>query len=119
MPDETTQLRKDLDKLHEEYIFNFNSLKLFGHDLIEIEIRKKIKIEEGINNLSKQIDTLIKNPIYDNSFEWRFEFPEVLNDDGIFVGFDVIIGNPPYILVQNLNDKSLFNSSGHLNPTDF
>jgi len=29
-------------------------------------------------------------------FEWRFEFPEVLDDDGNFVGFDVVIGNPPY-----------------------
>jgi adenine-specific DNA-methyltransferase len=31
-----------------------------------------------------------------NAFEWRFEFPEVLNDEGDFVGFDVVIGNPPY-----------------------
>jgi adenine-specific DNA-methyltransferase len=37
------------------------------------------------------------NKIYENAFEWRFEFPEVLNDDGDFVGFDVVIGNPPYI----------------------
>jgi len=34
--------------------------------------------------------------IYDNAFEWRFEFPKVLNTDGDFVGFDVVIGNPPY-----------------------
>src|SRR5690606_32127811 len=36
------------------------------------------------------------NKIFENAFEWRFEFPEVLNDDGDFVGFDVVIGNPPY-----------------------
>ena len=35
--------------------------------------------------------------LYENALEWRFEFPEVLNDDGDFVGFDVVIGNPPYI----------------------
>jgi len=35
--------------------------------------------------------------IYENAFEWRFEFPEVLDEDGNFVGFDVVIGNPPYI----------------------
>ncbi|MCB0815031.1 MAG: Eco57I restriction-modification methylase domain-containing protein, partial [Flavobacteriales bacterium] len=28
---------------------------------------------------------------------WRFEFPEVLDDEGRFTGFDVVIGNPPYI----------------------
>ncbi|MGZ5486545.1 MAG: Eco57I restriction-modification methylase domain-containing protein, partial [Nitrososphaeraceae archaeon] len=28
-------------------------------------------------------------------------FPEVLNDEGDFVGFDVVIGNPPYIFGGN------------------
>ncbi len=37
------------------------------------------------------------NTIYRNSFEWRFEFPEVLDDEGNFIGFDVIIANPPYV----------------------
>ena len=43
-------------------------------------------------------DETLNNKIYENAFEWRFEFPEVLNDDGQFIGFDVVIGNPPYIL---------------------
>lgn len=30
-------------------------------------------------------------------FEWRFEFPEVLNENGEFMGFDLVVGNPPYI----------------------
>jgi hypothetical protein len=34
--------------------------------------------------------------LFRNAFEWRFEFPEVLDEDGNFVGFDVVIGNPPY-----------------------
>ena len=29
--------------------------------------------------------------IYREAFEWRFEFPEVLNDDGDFEGFDVVL----------------------------
>jgi adenine-specific DNA-methyltransferase len=37
-----------------------------------------------------------KMDIFNNSFEWRFEFPEILDDEGSFVGFDVVIGNPPY-----------------------
>ena len=36
-----------------------------------------------------------------NAFEWRYEFPQVLDDNGQFVGFDVIVGNPPYIQLQN------------------
>ena len=34
--------------------------------------------------------------IYKDAFEWRFEFPEVLDEKGDFSGFDVVIGNPPY-----------------------
>lgn len=32
-------------------------------------------------------------------FEWRFEFPEVLNENGEFMGFDLVVGNPPYVLI--------------------
>ncbi|MDR2651615.1 MAG: Eco57I restriction-modification methylase domain-containing protein, partial [Prevotellaceae bacterium] len=41
---------------------------------------------------------------YSNAFEWSFEFPEALDDDGNFVGFDVVIGNPPYIQLQSLGN---------------
>lgn len=40
--------------------------------------------------------------IYCDAFEWRFEFPEVLNDNGDFEGFDVVVGNPPYMRVQEI-----------------
>jgi hypothetical protein len=40
--------------------------------------------------------------LYTNAFEWRFEFPEVLNERGDFTGFDVVIGNPPYIRQEEL-----------------
>ncbi|TAG37693.1 MAG: type II restriction endonuclease, partial [Cytophagia bacterium] len=34
--------------------------------------------------------------LYGNAFEWRFEFPEVLDENGDFMGFDVVVANPPY-----------------------
>ena len=34
--------------------------------------------------------------------EWMIEFPEVLNENGTFEGFDIIIGNPPYISLEKL-----------------
>jgi branched-subunit amino acid transport protein len=46
--------------------------------------------------LESEIEEIKANKIYENAFEWRFEFPEVLNDEGDFVGFDVVIGNPPW-----------------------
>jgi len=41
---------------------------------------------------------------YSNAFEWSFEFPEILDDDGNFVGFDMVIGNPPYISHDKIPD---------------
>ncbi|WP_317397552.1 Eco57I restriction-modification methylase domain-containing protein, partial [Helicobacter bilis] len=44
-----------------------------------------------------------------NAFEWRFAFPEVLDSNGDFLGFDLVIGNPPYMQVpKGLYDKTRF-----------
>lgn len=39
-------------------------------------------------------------------FEWRFEFPEVLNENGEFMGFDLVVGNPPYISTLDLSKSN-------------
>jgi len=71
--------------------------------------RKKVLL--GIQKI-ESIYNDMQRSLYDNSFEWRFEFPEVLDNDGKFVGFDVVIGNPPYVYrnaeIENL--KEYFNS---------
>jgi len=61
------------------------------------------KLSEEQSILEQQINEIRNNKIYENAFEWRFEFPEILNDQGDFVGFDMIVGNPPYIRVQDLS----------------
>lgn len=58
--------------------------------------KKKAQLESDIKNLSSQIEEIRSSAIYKDAFEWRFEFPEVLDKDGNFKGFDVIIGNPPW-----------------------
>ncbi len=65
---------------------------------------KIAKIENEINKLSQQVDDIENNKIFENAFEWRFEFPEVLSDNGDFIGFDVLIGNPPYIRQEELGE---------------
>ncbi|GAA6969006.1 class I SAM-dependent DNA methyltransferase [Helicobacter pylori] len=55
-----------------------------------------IKIKECYETLEN-----LKNS---KTLEWRFEFPEVLDDEGDFLGFDCIIGNPPYIRQENIKD---------------
>jgi adenine-specific DNA-methyltransferase len=69
---------------------------------------KQVKgLTDTIIQLEAEIEEIRSNKIYDNAFEWRFEFPEVLNDDGDFIGFDLVIGNPPYVSSkgENFNDK--------------
>ena len=61
----------------------------------------------------EELDTTIE--LFENlkeSFEWRFQFPKVLNENGDFIGFDLIVGNPPYIRHENLkaDDKRYFKS---------
>ncbi len=47
--------------------------------------------------ISKRKRDNFDNAVYKNSMEWAIEFPEILDDNGKFLGFDLIIGNPPYI----------------------
>lgn len=64
--------------------------------------KKVQQLTEETKKLETEIEEIKANKIFENAFEWRFEFPEVLNDDGDFVGFDCVIGNPPYINFANL-----------------
>ncbi|MFP6059490.1 Eco57I restriction-modification methylase domain-containing protein [Helicobacter pylori] len=57
-----------------------------------------------IRALRKKLDDALSGREYQNAFEWRFEFPEVLDDEGGFLGFDCIIGNPPYIRQEHIKD---------------
>ncbi|WQV83148.1 class I SAM-dependent DNA methyltransferase [Helicobacter pylori] len=58
----------------------------------------------SIRALRKKLDDALSGREYQNAFEWRFEFPEVLDDEGDFLGFDCIIGNPPYIRQEHIKD---------------
>ncbi|MDI6033347.1 TaqI-like C-terminal specificity domain-containing protein [Flavobacterium sp. LB2P84] len=63
--------------------------------------------ESKLSKLEKDKLGILANIIYEDSFEWRFEFPQVLNNEGQFIGFDCIIGNPPYIQLQKMGQASI------------
>ena len=67
--------------------------------------KKVTQLTEETKKLEAEIEEIKANKIFENAFEWRFEFPEVLNDDGDFVGFDVVIGNPPYVDLKELDNN--------------
>jgi hypothetical protein len=72
------------------------------HRLFESEAERReraqklIALNREIVLIEKRLEQIRTDQKLRDAFEWRFEFPEVLDEDGNFVGFDVVIGNPPY-----------------------
>lgn len=71
--------------------------------------RKNEKLQEKIAKLNEKIERYNaqireREEMYRQAVEWRFAFPEVLDDNGRFVGFDCIVGNPPYISIAKLKE---------------
>ncbi|MGI0480117.1 DUF7149 domain-containing protein [Geminocystis sp. CENA526] len=104
-------LQQELRKKESELYNLQNQQSLFEESVKEKKARKKKEkdLEKQINLLSKEIDDKQNNAIYRHGFEWRFEFPEVLDKNGDFIGFDVIIGNPPYGVKLTQNQQTILN----------
>ncbi|EAL4103295.1 class I SAM-dependent DNA methyltransferase [Campylobacter jejuni] len=91
--------------INDENLKFFVSANLTLFDFDEKEATKEFA------NLKKEYDNIF-NLESNHPFEWRFEFPEILDDDGNFKGFDLIIGNPPYI--KENDNKDLFTNTKKL-----
>lgn len=97
-------INKDLSKARGKLELMQNE-DLFGEGKAN---KKELKEQEKkVAKLEEQKAEEEAGAFYREAFEWRFEFPEVLDEDGKYIGFDVVIGNPPYLLIQNLNDDLL------------
>uniref|UniRef100_UPI0026DCC8F7 type IIG restriction enzyme/methyltransferase n=1 Tax=uncultured Butyricimonas sp. TaxID=1268785 RepID=UPI0026DCC8F7 len=89
-------------------VIDLESPELFELSAKEIKNRQKEKkkLKEEIAILEAYFEEIKTNKIYLGAFEWRLEFPEILNEDGDFIGFDLIIGNPPYIQLQKMGKEA-------------
>ncbi len=109
---------KEISRIKEEFAEivnptdeNFKLLRILKTKLLEETSKSPVLMTEkdrkiwkhNLNNLPIEIDKLeekynknLKN-LFKNTMEWRFEFPEVLDENGNFEGFDIVMGNPPYI----------------------
>lgn len=83
-------------------IYDLEAPSLFERVQEEIALLKKLK--KQLKDLEAKYDEIECNKLYEDAFEWRFEFPSLLDDDGNFMGFDLIIGNPPYLRIQGIRD---------------
>lgn len=66
------------------------------------------KLKKDLAKAEKEGFDIENNKIYESSFEWRFEFPALLDKEGKFTGFDIIIGNPPYGAKLSSIEKNIF-----------
>ncbi|GAA7304270.1 type II restriction endonuclease Eco57I subunit R [Helicobacter pylori] len=115
--------KAELEKAIEKHIKNYNFFALDDKSLLDglnyfipslfgtLKLSPKEEEEAfasygRIRALRKKLDDALSGGEYHNAFEWRFEFPEVLNDEGDFLGFDCIIGNPPYINTRELSKNN-------------
>ncbi len=113
--------KAELEKAIEKHITNYNDFalddkslltglnyfipSLFGTPKLSPKEEEEAFASYGrIRALRKKLDDALSGGEYHNAFEWRFEFPEVLDDEGNFLGFDCIIGNPPYIRQEQIKD---------------
>ena len=90
------KLKSELDNLLAPQLFEISKKEQAQRDKQIKDLR--IKIAKG----QAEVDEIQNNKIFVGAFEWRIEFPEVLDEDGRFVGFDCVIGNPPYIQLQKM-----------------
>ena len=89
----TDRERAKLRKLKSK-IIDLESPLLF--ERTEQEKKGLVKLKAKLKDLEKEQATIENNKLYKDSFEWRFEFPQLLDKEGQFIGFDIIIGNPPF-----------------------
>ena len=81
----------------EKKVYDYEAIPLFGEPLAKEDPIGYSKAKNELKRLQKKEDEILNNNKYENSFEWRFEYPQLLNEEGDFMGFDIIIANPPFI----------------------
>lgn len=82
-------------------ILSLESDTLFGPPTKEC-IKQAKELRKSHAKLLSLNSDMENDKLYADAFEWRFEFPSLLDDNGNFTGFDIVIGNPPYLRIQGI-----------------
>ena len=104
--------------LNPELLGRFAEYRQLVHDFKDCKDKQqKILMRKRIDEMTQGemvLDTVHRSffppknqkALLNTVVDWQLVFPEVLDDKGHFVGFDIILGNPPYINMQSLPDMS-------------
>ena len=96
-----------LQQKKSEYYYKYEAttLDLLQTEEAEIKPEEQALALEKIKALEDKIKAQENPELFGLAFEWRFEFPEILDAQGQFIGFDIILGNPPYIRQEQIDSK--------------
>ena len=81
----------------ERLVSEYEDTSMFGECKLILDPVGYKKAKNNLARMKKYEEEVLNNKFYQNSFEWRFEYPQLLDENGDFTGFDIIIANPPYI----------------------
>lgn len=99
----STLKKKNAKPKKQEVIINDKDWFRIGTNKEKLNLKN---LDTSLSKLKKSFEEDLKEKeesiLYRNAFEWRFEFPEILNEHGNFLGFDIIISNPPYMRIQEI-----------------
>ena len=95
----TTLAKGDIKKRQqaEGKVIEYETVTLFGKRKADEDPVGYANAKATLRKLKEKESEILNNKKYENSFEWRFEYPQLLDNEGRFIGFDIVIANPPYI----------------------
>jgi hypothetical protein len=97
------KLEKELKNLEEGKQMNLEGKKIKGSEEEISKTKEKLeKVKSELNDLFKMKEDLVealKNP-EKKPFIWEIDFAEIFGDKG---GFDIVIGNPPYVRQEKIS----------------
>ena len=99
--------KKEINKIVsvKKDIYDLEQPNLFGEELSKAQKSELKKLKAKLEKLESEREDVLNNRVYEDAFEWRFEFPQLLDEKGDFTGFDIVIGNPPYLRIQGIRDN--------------
>jgi hypothetical protein len=105
--DEYTKI-KDINLIIENNIYGVD-LNPASVDITKLSLFLKLAGPESklgyLSNNIKHANSLIEDKIIaSNAFSWENEFPEILNSIIEEKGFDIILGNPPYVRQEKFKE---------------
>jgi len=95
---ELLKWQKELSELNAPSLFELDE-----PDLKSLKSRQK-EAEEMVEKYKQKVHDARHHPLYEHAIVWRYEFPDLLNDSGDFIGFDGIIASPHTTQNQIITD---------------